>query len=130
MDFPVLPSCNAAAAACWQFGLSASAPLLMNRPGHLLQHVTGLIPLSTTIRAPATLVYLAVYLTSVFILARLLIPKNVRPILLFPDSRALLDKTCNAAAQPPEKPTRSDRFAERLEANRLPCAILTAYQFG
>ena len=91
MDFPFLLSCNAAAGACSQFGLSASAPLLINRPGHFLEHVRGLMPLSTTIWTPATLVYLAACLTSVFILARLLMPKNVWPISLFPDARALAD---------------------------------------
>ncbi len=130
VDFPFLLSANAAAGAIWQFGLSASAPLLMNTPDHFLEDVTGLMPLSTTIWAPATLVYLALYLTSVFILARLLMPKKVRPISMFPESCALAESTLNAAAQPPEDPDPSDRFAERLESNRVPCAILTASLFG
>ena len=130
VDFPFLLSANAAAGAIWQFGLSASAPLLMNTPDHFLEDVTGLMPLSTTIWAPATLVYLAVYLTSVFILARILMPKKVRPISMFPESRKLADSTLSAAAKPVEKPPPSDRFAERLEANRMPCAILTAALFG
>ena len=55
VDFPFLLSCNAAAGAIWQFGFSASAPLMMNTPGHFLEEETGLMPLSTTIWADATL---------------------------------------------------------------------------
>lgn len=130
VDFPFLLSCNAAAGAIWQFGLSASAPLLMNTPGHFLEEETGLMPLSTTIWAPATLLFLAVYLSSVFVLARLLMPKKARPISLFPESCALADKTLHAAANPEDPAPRSDRFAERLEASRWPCAILTATLMG
>ncbi len=130
VDFPYLLSANAAAGAIWQFGLSASAPLLMNTPGHFLEHITGLMPLSTTIWAPATLIYLAAYLTSVFILARLLMPKKARPISMFPESRKLADSTLDAMLRPQEKPAPSERFAERLEANGLPCAALTASLFG
>ncbi len=126
VDFPYLLSANAAAGAIWQFGLSASAPLLMNTPEHFLQEETGLMPLTTTIWAPATLIYLAIYLTSVFVIARLLMPKEPRPISLFPESCALAEKTLYAAANPESAPPRSDRFAERLEASRWPCAVLTA----
>ena len=130
VDFPFLLSANAAAGAVWQFGLSASAPLLMNTPGHFLEEETGLMPLTTTIWAPATLTYLALYLTSVFIIARLLMPKKSRAISMFPESCALAEKTLHAAANPEEEPVRSDRFAERLEASRWPCSILTAALFG
>ncbi len=129
-DFPYLLSANAAAGAIWQFGLSASAPLLMNTPGHFLEHVTGLMPLSTTIWAPATTVYLAAYLTSVFVLARLLMPRRVRPISMFPESCKLADSTLVALPRTEGEPLASARLAERLEANRLPCAVLTASLFG
>ncbi len=130
VDFPFLLSANAAAGAIWQFGLSASAPLMMNTPGHFLEAETGLMPLTTTIWAPATLIFLAVYLTCVFLTARLLMPKNPRPISLFPESAKLGDETLDAAAAPPVKPVRSERFAERLEASRWPCAILTTAMLG
>lgn len=130
VDFPFLLSANAAAGAIWQFGLSASAPLMMNTPGHFLEEETGLMPLSTTIWAPATLAYLAIYLGSVFLVARLLMPKQARPISLFPESCELAESTLNAAAQPEIETGPSDKFAERLESNRLPCAVLTAALIG
>ena len=55
VDFPFLLATTAAAGSIWQFGLSASAPLLMNTPGHFLEKQTGLMPLSTTIWAPSDL---------------------------------------------------------------------------
>ena len=55
VDFPFLLATTGSAQAIWQFGLSASAPLLMNTPGHFLEKQTGLMPLSTTIWAPASL---------------------------------------------------------------------------
>ena len=130
VDLPYLLSANAAAGAIWQFGLSASAPLLMNTPGHFLEHITGLMPLSTTIWAPATLFYLAAYLASVFVLARLLMPKKVRPISMFPESCKLADDTLDKMLQSDSETPPSSRFAERLETNRFPCAILTASLIG
>ena len=52
LDFPFLLATTGAANAVWQFGFSASAPLLMNTPGHFLEKTTGLMPLRTTILAP------------------------------------------------------------------------------
>lgn len=125
VDFPFLLSANAAAGAIWQFGFSASAPLMMNTPGHFLEAETGLMPLSTTIWAPATLMFLAIYLSCVFVTARILMPKKPRPISMFPESCELAEATLSAAAEPEDKPERSDRFAERLEASRWPCTVLT-----
>ena len=130
VDFPFLLSANAAAGAIWQFGFSASAPLMMNTPGHFLEEETGLMPLSTTIWAPATLFFLVIYLISVFTVARLLMPKHARPISLFPESCELAEATLNAAAQPEKEFGPSDKFAERLELSRLPCAILTCTLIG
>lgn len=130
VDFPFLLSANAAAGAIWQFGFSASAPLMMNTPGHFLEAETGLMPLATTIWAPATLVYLATYLCSVFVLARLLMPKQVRPISQFPESCELAEATLSAAGQPASAEPPSDRFAERLEATKWPCSVLCAALFA
>ena len=49
MDFPFLLATVAAAESVWQFGLSASAPLLMNTPGHFLEKTMGVMDLRSTI---------------------------------------------------------------------------------
>jgi short-chain fatty acids transporter len=41
IDFPFLLATTGAAQSLWQFGLSASAPLLMNTPGNFLEKTTG-----------------------------------------------------------------------------------------
>ena len=46
VDFPFLVSLTMASGSVWQYGFSASAPLLMNTPGHFLEDVTGIMPLS------------------------------------------------------------------------------------
>lgn len=125
VDFPFLLAAGGAAGAVWQFGFSASAPLLMNTPGHFLQDLTGLMPPATTIFAPATLVFLPLFLVSSYIAARLLLPRNPRPISQFPKACALADAAAEAAA---ERTRRADEPAAtpaaRLESRRLPTAVL------
>jgi short-chain fatty acids transporter len=62
VDFPFLLATTGAAMAVWQFGFSASAPLLMNTPGHFLETTTGLMPLRTTIFAPAAVAFVVLFL--------------------------------------------------------------------
>ncbi len=76
VDFPFLLAVVAAANSVWQFGLSASAPLLMNTPGHFLESTTGLMPLRTTIWAPASLAMIGLFLLALMAAARLLHPRT------------------------------------------------------
>src|SRR4029450_2384196 len=56
VDFPFLLAAAAAAQSVWQFGLSASAPLLMATPGHFLENTVGVMDLRSTIwSAPSIL---------------------------------------------------------------------------
>ena len=57
VDFPFLLAVTAAAQALWQYGLSASAPLLVASQGHFLQGTIGVIPLATTIWSPAAIIH-------------------------------------------------------------------------
>ena len=50
--------------------------LLMNTPGHFLEEITGIMPLSTTIFAPATGVFVVGFLVLMFVAARLLLPRE------------------------------------------------------
>jgi short-chain fatty acids transporter len=118
LDFPFLLSVTWAANAVWQFGLSSSAPLLMNTPGHFLEKTTGLLPLSTTIFAPASVVFVAAFLLSVFLAALLLHPREPRPLSEFPQAR-VLGGEAPAPDDPPATPS------ERLESHPLPLAVLS-----
>ncbi len=139
VDFPYLLAAGGAAGAIWQFGFSASAPLLMNTPGHFLEGMTGLMPLSTTIFAPATLVFLPLFLVASYAAARILLPRAPRPISQFPRACALADAGPGAAAAEAERnaDTPEATPAARLESHRLPTLILAlglvgwlAYHFG
>ncbi len=55
-DFPLLVAAAYSGAYAGIFGLSITAPLLINTPGHFLEDKIGLIPISETILNPATLI--------------------------------------------------------------------------
>ena len=86
IDFPFLLATTFAAGSIWQFGLSASAPLLMNTPGHFLEKQIGLLPLSTTIWAPATVVFIVAFFLAILVAARFLHPRRPQPLSQFPDA--------------------------------------------
>lgn len=127
VDFPFLLAVTAAASSVWQYGLSASAPLLMNTPGHFLEKTTGLMPLRTTIWAPSSLAFIAVFLVAVVIAARFLKPSRPQPVSTFPESYRLAEPLAVARAEPVEYPVgSSEPYSERLERSSLPTILLIA----
>ena len=103
--------------ACWQYGLSSSAALLMATPGHFLEKTTGVIPLSTTIWAPASILMEVAYMLLVIAVGRWLMPKQYRPLSEFPDAHKLAEEElpCETAPQ---------NFSEQLERNSWVLAVL------
>jgi short-chain fatty acids transporter len=88
VDFLFILATLAGAGAIWQFGLSGSAPLLMATPGHFLEEVTGVMPLSTTLWAPATIILVVSFLIATIIVGVVFMPKKVRPISEFQAAEA------------------------------------------
>jgi len=119
IDFPFLLSTTVASGSVWQYGFSASAPLLMNTPGHFLEEITGIMPLSTTIFAPATGVFVVGFLVLVFVTARLLLPSRPRFISRFASACNLADdaRAARNEAEPAADPRLSGTFSQRLEAS-------------
>ncbi len=110
VDFLFLLSVVWAANAVWQFGLSASAPLLMATPGHFLESTIGVIQLKTTIWSPAAIIHEIVFLTALIAAGCWLMPKNRRPLSTYPEA--------NQLAEPAEKADHEPgNFSERLERN-------------
>lgn len=139
IDFPFLLSVTSAAGSVWQFGFSASAPLLMNTPGHFLEATTGLMPLRTTIFTPASLAFVAAFLVAAFGAAWLLRPDDPRPISTFPDSYQLAEpmRPAEAEPMPPGRDPDQESLSERIEGHSLPTVVLgvalagwLAYHFG
>ena len=127
VDFPFLLATTAAAASIWQFGLSASAPLLMNTPGHFLEKQTGLMPLSTTIWAPATVVFIVTFFLAIIVAARFLHPNRPQPLSQFPDAFKLAEPLLVIAeAEPIDHAAPRPSLSGRVERSSIPVAILVA----
>jgi short-chain fatty acids transporter len=125
VDFLFLMGALAGAGAVWQFGLSGSAPLLMATPGHFLEETTGIMPLSTTIWAPATIVLVISFLIAVMIAGIVLMPKNVRPISEFHDAQASVAEEVEEEV-PPQQRT----FAMWMENSSLVIVPLVLMLFA
>jgi len=118
VDFLFLQAILAGAGSVWQFGLSASAPLLVATPGHFLEAETGIMRLATTIWAPATLVHVGVFLVATMVVGYLLMPKRPRLLSEFPASEELAtrspaDETTGGAS------SQASSLARRLETSPL-----------
>jgi short-chain fatty acids transporter len=91
VDFPFLLVAAYAGASSWQFGLSATAPLLVATPGHFLEGSIGVIPLRNTIWSPATLFHVAAFTVGCILLSRWAMPRSPAPISHFPESYKLTE---------------------------------------
>lgn len=101
VDFLFLLSLVWAANALWQFGLSASGPLLMATPGHFMESTIGVIPLRTTIWSPAAILHEIIFLIALIVIGCWLMPKSRRPLSAFPEANKLAEpeETADEPAQ-------------------------------
>jgi short-chain fatty acids transporter len=83
VDFLFLLATLAGVGSIWQFGFSGSAPLLMATPGHFLESTTGIMPLSTTIWAPAAIILVVTFTAAVMVVGVVLMPNRARPVSMF-----------------------------------------------
>ncbi|HEY1343044.1 MAG TPA: TIGR00366 family protein [Bryobacteraceae bacterium] len=115
VDFPFLLGVTYGAQALWQYGPSSSGPLLVSSPGHFLQNVIGVVPLSTTIWSPAALIHEAFYSVAAILAACLLLPKRCRWISQYPEAAALTKASDNV----PAESCAPVSFVQRLENSRF-----------
>ena len=131
IDFPFLLATTTAAGSVWQYGLSSSAALLMNTPGHFLEKQTGLMPLATTIWAPATLVFIAIFFVAVIVAARFLNPSRPETLSQFPDAYQLADPIAVAEAEPVDRAAAvAPSVSDRIEGSSIPLLMLSATLAG
>ena len=114
VDFPFLLATTYGAQALWQYGLSASGPLLVASRGHFLESTIGVVPLATTIWSPAALIHEVTYAAVSIVAACWVLPKKCRWISQWPESLALAK-----AVEPPPAGDRKLTFSERLENNPI-----------
>ena len=123
LDFLFFLTVIFASNAVWQYGLSASAPLLVATPGHFLEKLIGIIPLATTIWSPAAIIHEVVFTVALLIVGCWLMPKHPKPISQYPEADKLTD-----AIEPDE--ARALNYSERLERHSVFTLVLCAFFFG
>lgn len=123
VDFMFVLSAVAAAGSVWQFGLSATAPLLMATPGHFLENRTGLMGLASTIWSPAAIVHEIAFPVLLTGSACLLLPRNPTQVSAFPEASRLGEPAARSAVG-----SRGDSLSpsERLERFRIVTLLLSA----
>jgi short-chain fatty acids transporter len=126
IDFLFFLAVTWASHAVWQFGLSASAPLLVATPGHFLQQTIGIIPLSTTIWSPAAIIHEVAFTAAVIAAGCLLMPKDGRPVSAFPEACKLTD---NAEEEPDTPMTASERMERNSLFSILLCVALLGWLY-
>jgi short-chain fatty acids transporter len=124
IDFPFLLALVTGANAVWQFGLSASAPLLVATPGHFLEKSIGILPLSTTIWSPAAILHEVTFIAALILIGCWLMPKRCRPVSLFPESMKVAQAP--AVADPPAL-TPSEQLERKPYLTLVLCAVLGAW---
>jgi short-chain fatty acids transporter len=120
IDFLILLATVWASNALWQFGLSSSAALLMATPGHFLESTVGIMPLRTTIWAPASILHEILFAVALMILGCHLMKRNPRQLSAFPDADKLADTEDPADSIP-------ENFSESLERSSIVTLILCAF---
>jgi short-chain fatty acids transporter len=123
IDFLFLLSTVWGSHAVWQYGLSASAPLLVASPGHFLENSVGVLPLSTTIWSPAAILHVVIFTIVVVIAGCALMPRDPRPISEFPGTAKL-----TTAIE--EQSAAELNYSERLERKSIFTFILCAALLG
>jgi short-chain fatty acids transporter len=118
VDFLYLLATLWGAGSVWQYGFSASAPLLVATPGHFLESTTGVMPLSTTIWSPAAILHVVLFTVATIVVGCWLKPRNPRVISEFPDAYAFAESPAASAADARE-------WAERLERHPAVAMIFT-----
>jgi short-chain fatty acids transporter len=119
VDFPFLLAASYAGVSVWQFGLSASAPLLVATPGHFLESTIGVIPLRNTIWSPAAIFHVLAFTASAILVCRWIMPRNPSPISQFPESHKLAEDQ-QEKMEPPQS------YSARLEQSPVVMLALCA----
>jgi short-chain fatty acids transporter len=77
VHFPLVAAAGYVGLLVWHSGLSGSAPLLVNTPGHFLEARLGLVPLEQTLFRPFNLVFVAATLAAAALLLAAMHPRGV-----------------------------------------------------
>lgn len=114
VDYPILvAAAYSGAIAALPAGLTITAPILVNTPGHFLEDEIGLIPLGETIFAPEQMLTALLAVAGVLWAFRRMTPDDHEAIIVAPE---VFDRIDNQATA---RPNRDNSIAERLNDSRL-----------
>jgi len=111
--FPLLIAATYAGYTLWSAGMSSSIPLTLNTPGHPLEAMTGLIPITQTLLSPWNLILAAALLITHVLTARAMVPARNQATGL-PEAAANETETVAAPTA-----TEGSTPAEWLERSRI-----------
>jgi short-chain fatty acids transporter len=127
VDFPFLLASGYAAGSVWQYGLSASAPLLMATPGHFLEATTGVMSLGSTIWSPASIVMVVAFPLLVIVITCLFMPRKPQIVSEFPDAHKLAEPMGEPRLMPVEgsQGISLPNYSERIEHSSFVSPLLS-----
>jgi short-chain fatty acids transporter len=126
IDFMFFLAVIWAANAVWQFGFSASAPLLVATPGHFLEKTIGVVPLATTIWSPAAIIHEIAFTIAVIAAGCWLMPKEGKPVSFYPDAVKLTE---HVEAAEETSLSASQRMERNSIFTSLLCLILAGWLY-
>ncbi len=112
IHYPLLVASAFSGFVIWHQGLSSSVGLTLATPGHFLESVTGIVPITETLFTSWNMILALVVLVTLPWLMSLLAPVSPENISEFPEALVGSDDRTESAV-PPQSP------AERLEQSRL-----------
>lgn len=130
VDFIFTLATAFAATSVWQYGLSSSPALLMATPGHFLDKVTGVMPLSTTIWSFASVFQVLAFSVMLILAARFLMPKNPHTIAEFPESGRLVDEAIAQEIENSKVDLTNMSLAEKIERSSIVVVVLSVILVG
>lgn len=129
IDFPFFLASGYAAGSIWQYGLSASAPLLMATPGHFLESTTGVMPLRTTIWSPASIAMVIGFPIVVTAATLFFMPRRRQTISEFPEAYKLAE-SASSESRSDDGTGSALNFSEKVERNSFISLILSVALAG
>lgn len=117
IDFLFLLALQAGVGSIWQFGLSASAPLVMASPDQDLVKGVAVMPLASTIWSVASIAHVLLFLVSCIIAGYFCMPRRVRPISEFGDALRVAESSITSGEAANVSATVTP--AQRLEQSSL-----------
>jgi len=116
VDFLWMMAILAGAGSVWQFGLSASGPLMMTAEDHfLVSEGIPAWPLISTIFTPAAFTMIGLFTVATVLTGIFFMPKKIRPISYFPESDKLAEEAISAEIKAPEISDEDLSIAKRIE---------------